>query len=370
MSQPATSAGRLDLLDVYRALAILSVMLFHYTVRWTTPLDPQNHFPGGQVFASTTILSYGWMGVELFFVVSGFVILLTLERTTGLTDFAVRRFSRLFPPMMISALGVAVTLDLLGPRDWSVGPLDFLFTLTFVDPMIWGKMLHISDLHWVDGAYWTLWTEVRFYILAALTFRLARGRFVTGWMFLQVITAILQFSGVSKLTHIANGLLMAPYLPYFSIGIAAYTLKYLHKGKATTAGLALLVASAAIVLLDSLLPLRPFAGNPLALLAANSLVLLLSITIIFSDGQVTSRPGRLIILVGRASYSVYLLHQLVGVTILRIVGSNGMTSLFAVPAVMLAVILAGIGLYNHVELPGQRLALKLLRRIHGKGQSL
>ena len=64
-------------------------MLFHFTTRFTE-LYPASG-------ASVLAVPYGYFGVNLFFIISGFVIFMTLQRTERPMDFVVSRFSRLFP---------------------------------------------------------------------------------------------------------------------------------------------------------------------------------------------------------------------------------------------------------------------------------
>ncbi|HTD39422.1 MAG TPA: acyltransferase family protein, partial [Mucilaginibacter sp.] len=81
---------RIELLDSFRFIAILSVMLFHFTYSWTA------RDPYGKFFLH--IFHYGYLGVQFFFMISGFVISYTLENTPNLLSFYKNRFSRLFPP--------------------------------------------------------------------------------------------------------------------------------------------------------------------------------------------------------------------------------------------------------------------------------
>src|SRR3954471_184909 len=82
MERPTPPAARIAELDALRGLAALGVALFHFSL-----LDPAAG-PGFAIGAS---------GVDLFFIISGFVILMTLERTRDWKDFLVGRFSRLYP---------------------------------------------------------------------------------------------------------------------------------------------------------------------------------------------------------------------------------------------------------------------------------
>ena len=82
-------SGRLLELDALRGLAALSVLCFHYTTRYTEFFSPDH----------PTLFHVPWFknGVQLFFIISGFVILMTLDKTKRPLDFFVSRISRLYP---------------------------------------------------------------------------------------------------------------------------------------------------------------------------------------------------------------------------------------------------------------------------------
>src|ERR1700686_2691801 len=80
-------------LDVLLGIAALMVLLFHYTERFH---ELYGHAPGMVLF------TIGRQGVDLFFIISGFVIFMTIEKTRRGLDFVVSRFSRLFPAYWIA----------------------------------------------------------------------------------------------------------------------------------------------------------------------------------------------------------------------------------------------------------------------------
>src|SRR5688572_21822797 len=103
--------GRLAGLDVLRGLAAAAVMLHHhgeyYDVLYSgrTPLFVNLHA--------------GHFGVELFFIISGFVILMTIERKRTVRDFAVSRFTRLMPTFLAALVLASVILTV-----WPMPPLE------------------------------------------------------------------------------------------------------------------------------------------------------------------------------------------------------------------------------------------------------
>src|SRR6218665_4144752 len=82
--------GRVETIDVFRGIAIVLVVLFYFTAR--LPAHALNITEGAPwpVF-------FGWVGVYFFFIISGYCIFMTLERSATVGVFLARRFSRIYP---------------------------------------------------------------------------------------------------------------------------------------------------------------------------------------------------------------------------------------------------------------------------------
>lgn len=89
---------RIAHLDGFRGLAILLVISYHAFARWPKVT------PWTTIYGTFPIFKFGWMGVQLFFVISGYVIFMTLERCTSLSEFIYKRWLRLFPAMLIGTI--------------------------------------------------------------------------------------------------------------------------------------------------------------------------------------------------------------------------------------------------------------------------
>jgi len=100
------NASRIVELDALRGLAALAVVAFHYTTLY------------GELYGHSTqppvSFGFGNYGVHLFFLISGFVIFMTLERTRTAMDFVVSRFSRLFPAYWVAILMSAAVVYTIG----------------------------------------------------------------------------------------------------------------------------------------------------------------------------------------------------------------------------------------------------------------
>jgi peptidoglycan/LPS O-acetylase OafA/YrhL len=115
----------LPFLDGLRGIAIALVVLFHAFSRWPA-------FVGSQY--ADGWLAQGCMGVQLFFLISGYVIFMSLERSAGLADFAKRRWLRLFPAMLLATAVVYVTAPLFDRPGGQPILRDVLPGLLFIEP--------------------------------------------------------------------------------------------------------------------------------------------------------------------------------------------------------------------------------------------
>ena len=153
-NQPITRLREVDLL---RFIAAAAVMLFHYTARlnpaWGADVTPASVFPQLSQFTR-----YGFLGVELFFLISGFVILMTAwGRKVG--EFTIARFTRLFPAYVFAVIFTTIIVTAFSRIGNDPGPLQILTNMTLLQ-----EPLGIAS---VDGVYWSLLVELKFYFLMA-----------------------------------------------------------------------------------------------------------------------------------------------------------------------------------------------------------
>ncbi|WP_152626357.1 acyltransferase family protein [Streptacidiphilus carbonis] len=153
---------RLVVLDGLRILAALTVMFHHYVGFGGSPTAAHNAWgrPIRQVFPTAAWLgAYMWTGVCLFFLISGFVICMS-SWGKGLGAFFTSRVTRLYPTYWFAILATTVVLT-----TWPMvtQPLDFFSIVTNLTMFQTG----VGVLN-LDAVYWTLWFELRFYLLFAL----------------------------------------------------------------------------------------------------------------------------------------------------------------------------------------------------------
>jgi peptidoglycan/LPS O-acetylase OafA/YrhL len=203
----AERSPRLAVLDALRFTAAATVVGFHYV---TGPGAWQTHQP----LAFPTlhkIFAFGFTGVQLFFVISGFVICMS-SWGRSLSQFFVSRVVRLYPAYWFAVILTSVVLTFL-PDPHPRLPLGQLIAnLTMLQEPLGANP--------VDGVYWTLWRELLFYLLFAavvwrgVTYRRVVG-FCLGWLAASIVAMPLGIPAV-------NMLLGQEYAMYFVAGIAFY----------------------------------------------------------------------------------------------------------------------------------------------------
>jgi len=191
------ASNRLGEIDIIRALAIFLVIGFHWGTRWTTPWHLKPLYPYGDSVANWTIFRYGYLGVELFFIVSGFVIALTLERCKDILEFAIRRLARLLPSMIVCSILTILVVKYILPVEPFASDAQWINLLpswTFLKPSLW--RVFVPNINYVDGVYWSLFVEAKFYFWAALLYFVFKKNFSI--IFISFSSAMLLFAIIGK----------------------------------------------------------------------------------------------------------------------------------------------------------------------------
>lgn len=202
------AAPRLRTLDGLRFLAAAGVLLYHFTARWSTAWgsEPVERFP---VLGQVT--SYFALGPELFFVISGFVILWTAWGRT-VPGVVASRFARLMPTYWTALALTSLLLLVLWP-----GGKDITLAEVAVNATLLQEPLGVRH---VDGVYWTLWAEVRFYLVIVLLVALGitRRRVIAFAVVWPAAGVVAELAGVDWLAT----LLVSRYAPLFAGGMLLY----------------------------------------------------------------------------------------------------------------------------------------------------
>ncbi|WP_327704550.1 acyltransferase [Streptomyces decoyicus] len=206
--------SRLRALDGLRLLAALMVAAYHFGGRNGEIAQAWGGSPAHQFPTAAPLFAYGCLGVQIFFVISGFVICLSGWGRT-LRAFIASRVSRLYPAYWAAILLVTAVFALPWVAFKALAPSEVLTNLTMLQQPL--------GVDRVLGVCWTLWAEMRFYALFALCVVLpgaTRRRvvlFCAGWT---LAAALAQAAHEPFLDTV----LMPEYAPFFIGGIGLYLL--------------------------------------------------------------------------------------------------------------------------------------------------
>ncbi len=152
---------RIPALDGLRGIAILAVFFRHYAGGLEKTATSTGLHVLGMVF------NFGWSGVDLFFVLSGFLITGILYDTEGrpgyYKNFYVRRVLRIFPPYYLLAV-IYLLLTPVVAAHWKWGQLSFLVYLGYPIALIWPGLGEVSPLVHITHL-WSLCAEEQFYMI-------------------------------------------------------------------------------------------------------------------------------------------------------------------------------------------------------------
>ena len=114
-------------IDLLRFLAALAVVLYHYTFRGFAEggYSPVEYPVLGEIF------KYGLYGVQLFFIISGFVILMTATKRDA-ASFVISRITRLYPAFWVCVSLTAAVVLWKGGELFQVGLVQYLFNLSMI----------------------------------------------------------------------------------------------------------------------------------------------------------------------------------------------------------------------------------------------
>jgi peptidoglycan/LPS O-acetylase OafA/YrhL len=315
----ATNDTRLVEVDALRGVAALAVVLFHYTTQFGRLFHPAE--------PTSVAFDHGHYGVNLFFIISGFVIFMTLARTRTAGDFIVSRLSRLYPAYWLAVVLTFVVTHQLGLPGKLVSA-----SSAAANALMFHGLFRVPH---VDGVYWTLEVELLFYAGMLALFALGRLRQVflvaIGLMALRwVYWALARWAGID-LPYIAWRLMILAYLPWFVLGLAVYTVT---QAKADALLRRHALAASAVALL-TLAVTEPAPQIALLAIGLGGLVLLAA------QGRLPVLRLPPLVWLGRISYSLYLLHENIGwAVMLRLTAAGWSTDAAALAALLLSLLLA------------------------------
>jgi len=323
---------RLEELDVLRGIAALAVLFCHFTAT------------GAEIGLPIGWFRLGRYGPHLFFLISGFVILMSLSKSARPIDFVVARFSRLYPVYWLAVAVAALRLwacPLPGETSPSLARLAANLTM-------FQSWLRTQDL---NGAYWTLAVELKFYALLLVVS-------AVGWLG-RIELAAGVWLALASLYHLATGQLGMPdsallRLPLnlafgqlFIAGMMFYRLKTSGQSVLRHA----LIAGCVLVNwwqdgLESTIVVTAFVA----------------VFYLFIAGRLSRLAWRPLVLLGTISYPLYLLHGDIGSVVIPQMAQWTSGIVLPMAAALLVSLLLAAAVSFRLEQPATRFLRDALRR--------
>lgn len=324
---------RLPHIDALRGIAALAVCWFHMT-------------HGGDLLgdnAAAEMSSFGFLGVEVFFVISGFVIPLSMRNTQyqwrDLGSFFIKRFLRVHPPFVVASV-VVILLNILSSfTPGFAGSIGEGYLAESMVSLAADATYSSGPLgrSWILVVAWTLAIEVQFYLLVGLGFPLIER--CGPWLRMLLFPLL-----ASTAWLLPDGRFIMAFLPYFALGWVGIDLR----AKVWAPTLATTTLTGAVVYV--LCPLPEALAATLAFLF-----------IVFWKAPL----GGPWLWLGTISYSLYLVHVPIGgrvVNLLDRVLATGWQMAFAALIGTLVSLFGAWVFFKVVEKPCHRVSRKILRR--------
>jgi len=319
--------SRIEVVQSLRGIAALAVVWFHFT-------NGNVHFLREGLLKTSG--AYGWLGVDIFFVISGFILPYSLFRAqyrpnlANYARFLWKRISRLDPPYLASLVIVLMLGYLSAVMPGYHGSPPNYSSLTIL--MHLGYVNAFFGYPWLNVVYWSLAIEFQYYLLIGLVFPLllSKNRAVR-----LLLLSILGLSAVL----IPSGGLVFHYFFLFIMGFAAF------------------LSRSAIVERWEMLAVLGFAlvGATATVGGASALAGIATSVVILAVGG----TNRVLALFGELSYSLYLTHVPVGGRVINLgerLGGGWISKLAWLTAALALTMLPAFALFRFVEQPCRRYA--------------
>ncbi len=350
LPEPLQHRPRVELLDGLRFFAALAVVFYHYAFRIWTGNTGTIAYP-----VLGPIAQYGYLGVDVFFMISGFVILMTAEKG-GVRDFLVSRITRLYPAYWFCVVATFVFLTA-----WS-GTAPHLPQLLVNLSM----MQRLFGIEHVDGSYWTLVVELSFY---ALIFCLL----VLRWMRqIEIVLALWLAAGVAAdfvpmLAPISDAY-ASYWCQYFVAGALAYRMRTqgFKLWRLALFGVAFVQAARhGLWYMDLKQRLTGVPYESVVVLSVIGLAFLLFLGLALGRLEWRHSASRTLLRkLGALTYPLYLIHAAIGSALLLALVEHGLNRWLALMLVTGGALVGAWAIHRLIEKP----LAERLKRCFSRGQ--
>lgn len=303
---PASRPQRYPLLDLGRVIAALMVVFYHWCFLFNVAAPALANKPWPELSA---LGRYGYLGVNLFFLISGFLIVQTAYGKT-LRGFLRARIIRLWPAYLACCV---LTFAVTRRAGTAISSTDFLYNLTMLNGVI--DFARGATPVFVDGVYWTLAVEWTFYAITAAIIATRQLAHVERWLWVWVTFCV----GDAVHPVPPFDILLLAWGGYFVAGAAFY--RGATEGwDLSRAGLVAVSFSCcavqAVRLADDLSIVHGVLFDPTIVVAIIAVLFLFFGLVTFDGPSTRGVIASACRTLGGLSYPIYLLHQQIGATAL------------------------------------------------------
>jgi peptidoglycan/LPS O-acetylase OafA/YrhL len=329
------SAPRLIEIDSLRGIAAFWVVIFHFSfgVGYWLKDDPVR----AAMVAPFNWNMEGLLAVDMFFMISGFVILMTIEKSRSVADFVIARFARLYPAYWACLAMTAAVIEMIPEPAQSISAGQIAANLTMLN-------LYFRSQP-VEAVYWSLAIELGFYAMMATIFAVNQlhnlERLGTVWIVLSLLLLKIFPQVGAVVPWRIQAATALPWAPLFFGGILVYRIR--HEGPTTIR----------IGLLAACLIIRA-AGAPLVYTVGTAVIF--ALFSLAATGRATFLRLRPLQYLGAISYPLYLVHQSIGFRIQdTVVMRLGLSAIDGFVIAIASVVVLSTAVTFTVERRGQRL---------------
>lgn len=321
-------ANRKHQIDILRGIAIIFVVLFHYT----------SHYSPEYLMRSDKwtldIARFGWSGVDIFFVVSGYCIGMTIIKTHNYFEFILKRFARIYPSYVFCGLITLIFytfFDLPGREvDWITGLMNLVFA-NFIPGV---------NFKYIDGIYWALIVELKFYFFFGILYFIFKDlkKSIIAWALFSILLNLILIFDNKTIIILTS---ISPHANFFLIGLMLFN----SNEKDFYSYILIFIIGLTNILLN-----ERYLGYEIYF------VLLILLTSLILKTDIKFKIN-LLSRIGLISFSWYLIHNAVGVIIIREFNDLGFESISVIIAILITLSLS-IFSFRFVEKPTKKIIIK------------